>query len=75
VTEIQELREIVQAQARKITTLTNLVERMGHDLAVQLWGDAGWAGGYTMADQRQLEAEAHEAEGEPEGHELVEDVQ
>jgi len=59
-------------QAQRVTVLTLLVERMGHDLAMQLWGDAGWAGGYTIADQRQLEAEA---EGEPEGHELVEDVQ
>ena len=49
--------------------LTRLVVRMGRDISEKLWWDAGWAGGYTIADQRQLEAEAHDAEGEPETRE------
>ena len=108
-TEIQELREIVQAQAVRLTDtraiarlneyrweqasdriielekrlvlLTKLTKRMGRDLDGYIAADYGDYGGpasrypYTEAGQRQLEAEAHEAEGKPEGHELVEDVQ
>ena len=69
-TEIQELREIVQAQAERIETLVRLVERMGRDV-VALEGKLikrGLIGPifpYTIIGQRHHDAAMHEAEGPP----------
>ena len=111
-TEIQELREIVQAQAKRLTDtraiaqlnerrddtiwnwmrilenaladarrdntdLVKLVGRMGRDLDGHcLVGFAReYRYPYTIIGQREHDAAMHEAEGAPEGHELVEDIQ
>ena len=104
-TEIQELREIVQAQAGRLTNtrkiallnewrdeqlknaledarrdhavLVKLVKRMGYDLDGYITAEYGAAGRYpyTVSGQREYDAAMHEAEGEPVGHGLVEDVQ
>ena len=85
-TEIQELREIVQAQAQRVTVLTHLVERMGR----QMWGSAtgqdydentgeimAWGEGYplTIIGQREYDAAMHEAEGAPPDAGMLESVQ
>ena len=56
-TEIQELRGIVQAQAARVTMLTRLVERMGRELQ-QHEIEHGWASqwDYTISGQRQYDA-------------------
>jgi len=63
VTEIQELREIVQAQARRIETLVSLTERMGCDLNTFWWGDNLPDHPYTEAGQREYDASMHAAGG------------
>ena len=66
VTELQELRKVVQMQARRVTVLIGLVERMGRDLDVH-YGDliahrggslVGYA--YTLIGQREYDAAMHE---------------
>ena len=66
-TEIQELREIVQTQAERVTVLTRLVERMGADLATALGARNSYTviGHYTVISQREYDAAMHEAEGPP----------
>ena len=77
-TELQELREIVQQQARRVTVLTRLVERMGGDMTEpleQFYDYAPMDYSYTIIGQRQLDAEAHEAEGAPPDAGMLEAVQ
>jgi len=83
VTEIQELRDIVQMQARRITMLTRLVERIGRDLDGYINADYGTFEAvnpasrypYTVAGQRQYDADMHEAEGPPPDAGMLENVQ
>ena len=111
-TEIQELRQIVQAQAKRITALERELEeqfrpgcaelenaltdaRRDHELLVRLVVRMGEEFrrhrlqsitttthpdivpryDLTIASQREYDAAMHEAEGAPEGHGLVEDMQ
>ena len=68
-TEIQELREIVQAQARYIALLTHLVKRIGEDLDAHCehtyHESSDLIYPYTVAGQREYDAAGHEAEGAP----------
>ena len=79
-TVLQELREIVQQQAQRVTVLTRLVERMGRDFAgheaeewvrYPIWT----AYPYTISGQRQLDAAMHEAEGAPPDAGMLEAIQ
>ena len=70
---------LLDEERRKNETLTRLVVRMGHELRCHE-EEHGWEyqWDYTPAGQRQYDAamkKLNEAEGEPEGHGLVEDVQ
>jgi len=69
VTEIQELREIVQAQAVRLTDTRAIAQ-----LNEYRWEQASDRIIKIETRIKHLEAVVFE-EGEPEGHELVEDVQ
>ena len=73
-TEIQELRKIVQAQAQRVTVLTRLVERLGvavviltewycNDGALLLGRHIDTIFPLTPIGQREYDAAMHEAEG------------
>ncbi len=87
VTEPRELQRQIENLASDYDLLVRLVVRMGHAVS-WLWYDNGapvklgehidTRYPYTPAGQRQYDAAAkilREAEGKPEGHELVEDIQ
>uniref|UniRef100_A0A6M3XCB4 Uncharacterized protein n=3 Tax=viral metagenome TaxID=1070528 RepID=A0A6M3XCB4_9ZZZZ len=72
-----DLENVLADARRDHSDLVKLVERMGRDLDSHCM--TGFAREYrypyTITSQREYDAAMHEAEGAPEGHELVEDIQ